>query len=79
MSGELKNAIAMLLIVAAIIFISFIGVFVLCTLVIFDVIKAPLIIKILSYVINILISMFFGAFIFDWSEGDKKDDSTCQS
>ena len=72
MNSELKNAITTLLIITTIIFISFIGGFIVCTLVIFNVIKAPLIIKILSYIVNILISMFFGAFIFDWSEGDKK-------
>ena len=76
MSSELKNSIATLLVIASIIFIFIIGVFVVCTLVIFDIIEARLIIKILSYITNILISMFFGVFIFDFSDGGKKHDST---
>lgn len=72
MNGEFKNAIITLLIIAALIFVSFISGFVVCTLVIFDVIKAPLIVKILSYVANVLISMFFGTFIFYRSGGGKK-------
>lgn len=72
MNSELKSAITMLLIMTVLIFISFIGGFVVCTLVIFDVIKAPLIVKILSYIVNILISMFFGILIFDSIEGGKK-------
>ena len=72
MNSELKNAITILLIMVALIFITFIGAFVICTLVIFDVIKVPLIVKILSYIKNILISMFFGMFIFDSMEGGSK-------
>lgn len=75
MNDELKNAIIIVLTIAALIFISFVSSFVICTLVIFDVIKAPLVIKILSYVSNILMSMFFGSLIFDLLKGDKKDDS----
>ena len=63
MNSELKGAITIVLIIAALIFISFIGGFVVCTLIIFDVIKTSLIIKILSYFANILISMLFGIFI----------------
>jgi hypothetical protein len=76
MNGELKNAITILLIMVALIFITFIGGFVVCTLVIFDVIETSLTVKILSYIVNILISAFFGMFIFDCLEGGKKDDST---
>jgi hypothetical protein len=72
MNSELKNAITILLIMTALIFISFVGCFVVCTLIIFDMIKTPLIIKILSYVINILISAFFGALIFYSTEGGNK-------
>lgn len=72
MNSELKSAITMLLIMTVLIFISFIGGFVVCTLVIFDVIKTPLIVKILSYIVNILISMFFGILIFDSTEGGNK-------
>ena len=77
MNSELKGAIIIVLTIATLILISFIGGFVVCTLVIFDVIEAPLIVKILSYVANILISMFFGALIFCCSDGGKKDDSAC--
>jgi hypothetical protein len=69
MNSELKSAIILVLIMAALIFISFTGAFVVCTLVIFDVIKMPLIVKILSYITNILISIFFGMFIFYSIEG----------
>lgn len=69
MNGELKSAITMVLIMAVLIFISFVGGFVVCTLVIFGVIEAPLIVKILSYIANILISMFFGMLIFYYTEG----------
>ena len=72
MNSELKSAITIVLIMAVLIFISFVGVFVVCTLVIFDIIEAPLIAKILSYIINILISMFFGIFIFCNKEGGNK-------
>jgi hypothetical protein len=72
MNSELKSAITILLIMAVLIFISFIGAFVICTLVIFDVIKVPLIVKILSYIVNILISMFFGMLIFYNTEGGSK-------
>lgn len=72
MNSELKNAITVVLIIAALIFISLIGGFVVCTLVIFDVIKTPLIVKILSYIANILMSMLFGVFIFDGIEGGSK-------
>lgn len=76
MNSELKSAITILLIMAALIFISLVGGFVACTLIIFDVIEVPLIVKILSYIVNILISMFFGMLIFYNAEGGSKNDST---
>lgn len=72
MNSELKSAITILLIMTVLIFIAFIGGFVVCTLIIFDVIKTTLIVKILSYIINILISMFFGMLIFYNTEGGSK-------
>jgi hypothetical protein len=69
MNSELKNAITIALIITALIFISLAGGFIVCTLVIFDIIEAPLIAKILSYIANILISMFFGVLIFYSIEG----------
>lgn len=72
MNSELKSAITIVFIMAVLIFICFIGGFVVCTLVMFDVIEAPLIVKILSYIANILISMFFGMLIFNYTEGGSK-------
>jgi hypothetical protein len=69
MNNDLRSTIITILIIIAFIFIFFISGFVICTLVIFDVVKTPLIIKILSYITNILISMFFGMFIFYNTEG----------
>lgn len=73
MNSELKSAITTVLIIIILIFTFFISSFIVCTLVIFDVIKTHLIIKILSYIVNILISISFGIFISYNTEGGSEE------
>lgn len=73
MNSELKSAITTVLIIITLIFTFFVCSFIVCTLVIFDVIKTHLIVKILSYIVNILISISFGMFIFYNTEGGNEE------